>query len=522
MKRLYTLVGMVGMLTLLGAMLGYARNASITSVFGLSGESDAYFVALFIPTTLQAILVLGALAPALVHVYVNYVEQGKHDDARIAFSSVVNLTVIAISALVILGMLFSRPLVNAIAPGLPEESARLGAHLMYFTLPLLLFICVASLLGPILNTKEHFFTPALNPIVINAFAVASIIIGGKTVGITAAGAGLLAGGVAHVVLLLFLLKKKGIAYSLCLRLDHPGVRRVLIRSAPVVAYMAVAYCAPAIERLIASTKGTGAVSMMAIAVTICGLPTSVFNGSMGVILYPQFVRQAAAARSELAASMMQAMRLSLVVLVPSTLLIIVARAPLTRLAYGPGDVSSHDIATGGGVLAAYVLAMSAVGTTQLLQKGIYADGDFVTPLKVEVLTLGMYATAALAFSHFWSVIGLALARAGHHIITMFITYLVVKRVREVPSLRKLGVFALRPLLAGGVAAAFYAAAYSAIGRVYPSPSYAATAMEQGILLLASGGVYLVAASLLRIEEVRVLWRFAPSTRRRPAITQEAA
>jgi len=522
MKRLYGLLGLVGMLTLLGAMLGYARNASITSVFGLSGESDAYFIALFIPTTLQAILVLGALAPALVHVYVNYTEQGQTDDARVTLSSVVNLAIIAISVLVLLGMLFSRSLVDAIAPGLPEESARLGARLMYFTLPLLLFMCIASLLGPILNTKEHFLTPALNPVVINVFAIASIIVGGKTVGITAAGAGLLAGGVAHVALLVFLLKRKGIGYSFRLHLNHPGVRRVLIQSAPVVIYMAVAYCAPVIERLIASTKGTGAVSMMAIAVMICGMPTTVFNGSMGVILYPRFVRQAAASRSELAASMMQAARLTLVVLIPATLLIVAARSPLTRLAYGPGDVSAHDISTGGGVLAAYVLAMSAVGTTQLLQKGIYAGGDFVTPLKVELLTLGFYAAAALALSSVWSIIGLALARAGHHVITMLMTYWMVRRVKEVPSLRKLGVFALRPLMAGGVAVAVYAVAYEALGHARPEPSYIVTAAEQAALLLTAGAVYLVAAFLLRIEEVRALWRFAPSTRPQPAITQEAA
>ena len=522
MRRLYGLLGMVGVLTLVGALLGYARNASITSVFGLSGESDAYFVAVFIPTILQGILVLGALAPALVHVYVNYTEEGKHDDARVTLSSIVNVAIIAISVLVLLGMLFSRPLVGAIAPGLTEESATLATRLMYFTLPLLLFICVASLLGPILNTREHFLTPALNPVVINAFTIASIIVGGKTIGITAAGAGLLAGSVAHVALLAFLLRRKGIAYSLTLRLNHPGVRRVLKRSAPVAAYMGIASCGPLIERLLASTKGEGAVSMMAIAVTLFVLPTSVFNGSLGVILYPRFVRFAAGARSELAASMMQAARLTLVVLVPATLLIIAAREPLMRLAYGPGDVSPHDITTGGGVLAVYVLAMSAVGMTQLLQKGIFAGDDFVTPLKVEMLTIGVYAALALALSSWWSVVGLALARACHHIINTLVTFWMVRHVREVPSLRNLSVFALRPLLAGAVAAGFYVVTYAAASRAHPSPSYVLTVAEQGMLLLASGGVYLIAASLLRIEEVRALWRFAPATPRQPAITQEAA
>jgi len=262
--------------------------------------------------------------------------------------------------------------------------------------------------------------------------------------------------------------------------------------------------------------------MMAIAVTLFVLPTSVFNGSLGVILYPRFVRFAARAPSELAASMMQAARLTLVVLVPATLLIIAAREPLMRLAYGPGDVSQHDITIGGGVLAVYVLGMSAVGMTQVLQRGIFASDDFVTPLKVEVLTIGVYVALALALSTWWSIVGLALARACHHIANTLVTFWMVRHVREVPSLRKLCVFALRPLLAGAAAFAFYVAAHAGASRAYPSPSYVLTAAEQGVLLLASGGVYLIAATLLRIDEVRVLWSFAPVTQRKPAITQEAA
>lgn len=522
MKRLYQLIGLVGALTLMGAMLGYARNASITSVFGLSGDSDAYFVAVFIPTTLQAILVLGALAPALVHVYVNYVEQGKPEDARITLSSVVNLATISIAALVLIGMIFSRALVSVIAPGLSEQSATAAAHLMYFTLPLLLFICLASLLGPILNTKEHFLTPALNSVVMNVFAIAFVIVGGKTIGITAAGAGLLVGGVAHVALLMVFLRRKGITYAPTIHLRHPGVRRVLAQSAPVAIYMGVAYCAPLIERLIASTKGTGAVSMMAIAVTICTLPTTVFNGSLGVIIYPRFVRLAATARAELAPAMMQAARLTLVVLIPATLLIIAASVPLTRLAYGPGKVAPEDVRIGGHVLAAYVLGISAVGMTLLLQKGIFAAGDFVTPLKAELATIGLYAGAAVGLSHVWSVTGLALARAGDYVATMLVTYWLVRHASGVPSPRRLVAFALRPLLAAGVAVAVYYAAFLVVDRAHSSPSYLLTAAEQITLLLASGGVYVVVASLLGIEEVRVLWRAVPSVQSRRAVTQEAA
>ena len=522
MRRLYGLLSVVGTLTLAGSLLGYVRNASVTSVFGLSGQSDAYFVAIFLPNTLQVILVLGALAPALVHVYVNYVEEGKREDARITFSSVVNLVVIAVAALVLLGMVFNHLLVKGIAPGLTPESERLSADLMRFTLPLLLLLCLASLLGPMLNTKGHFSTPALNSLIINACTVGFVIVGGKTMGITAAAVGILVGGAAHVALLILFLRKKGISYSPVLCLGHPGVRRVLLNSAPVAIYMAVAYSAPLLERFLASFHGEGSVSIMTIAVTMYALPSIVFNGSLGVVLYPQFVRQAAIARADFARALMQASRLVLVALIPVSLLLMAASRPLTRLAYGPGDVSSADVHTGGMVLAVYVVALSAVGLAQILQKAIYADGDFVTPLKVELLTLGLYVATAVVLSHLLSLVGLAMARVGNHVLVMLLTFWMVRRLPEVPSLRRLGAFALRPLAAAVVMVGFYAAASLSLNLALPSPSYVAMAGEQFFLLLASGCVYLAVCAALRVEEVRLLWRLRPAARLRPVAAQDAA
>ena len=209
---------------------------------------------------------------------------------------------------------------------------------------------------------------------------------------------------------------------------------------------------------------------------------------------------------------MQASRLVLVVLIPATLLMMVACMPLTRLAYGPGDVSTADVRVGGAFLAAYVVGLTAVGLTQVLQKGIYASGDFVTPLKVEVLTLGLYIAAAVGLSQVWSIVGLAVARAGHFTITVLLTFWMVRHVPEVPSLRRLAACAFRPFLAGIVMVAFYAVAFLSMDLAHPSASYILTAGEQCVLLLASGCVYLVAGAALGIPEIAVLRQLLPLPR----------
>src|SRR5437763_1645355 len=59
----------VAVLSALGMLMGYARDASLAAVFGASALTDAFFVATIIPTIVSTVVMSGALAPALLPVF---------------------------------------------------------------------------------------------------------------------------------------------------------------------------------------------------------------------------------------------------------------------------------------------------------------------------------------------------------------------------------------------------------------------------------------------------------------------
>ena len=524
MNRLVPLVTLVGGMTLVGSALGYVRNSSIASVFGISGQSDAYFVAIFLPMTLQVILVSGSLAPALLHVYIGYQQRGHRRDAEVTFSTLLNLLALVLALFVLVGVIFRDQLVSLTAPGLPEDSAQLSARLMLLTLPSLLLLGTTALLGPLLNAHDHFFMPALGPALYNLLTIGVLLAAERYVGIEAAAAGGLAGASLQMLLLVIVMRRRGIAYSPVLSLRHPGVRRALLASAPVVGYLLVAYASIWLERLFASMLEAGTVSIITIAMTIFVFPNTVFNGSLGTVVYPTLVRQGAAGAAgavEMASSVLSAIRLLMLVLIPATVLMVVAATPLTRIAYGPGAADDADVHTGGLVLAVYTVGLLAVGVAGLVQQVMYATGRFMMPLKIELASLGVYAPLAALLSYSLGAVGLGLARLASFLSAGILSLLTAWRMGLLPPLGQVVAGSTKPLVGAAAMAGAYLALSGLSERVISSTGYAGLLLEQASLFSICAGVYLSVGALLGIEGMPRGWRSMLGLVRPPGLRRPA-
>src|SRR6266550_975081 len=75
-------VGIVSALTLVVAFIGYLREATLASRFGLSATMDAYFAAVFVPTLVYMVLIAGTLSPVFIPILIQ--EDSAEDRARLS------------------------------------------------------------------------------------------------------------------------------------------------------------------------------------------------------------------------------------------------------------------------------------------------------------------------------------------------------------------------------------------------------------------------------------------------------
>jgi len=161
--------GMVSSATFLSRIFGLIREQVFAYLFGAGMATDAFVAAFRIPNLLRDLLAEGALSSAFIPVFTEKLTlQGKEEAFRLV-NLVLNILLIILSAIVILGVIFSPFIVNLIAPGFEkiQGKSELTTLLTQIMFPFLLLVSLAALSMGILNSFGRFGAPALAPTMLN-------------------------------------------------------------------------------------------------------------------------------------------------------------------------------------------------------------------------------------------------------------------------------------------------------------------------------------------------------------------
>ena len=151
-------------------LLAIARQLIIARQFGLSSDLDVFNVANNIPDMLYALISGGALAVAIIPVLTEVIAKQNRASAWRVFNNIANLAFLVTLSLSLLVAIFAWPLVQhplGIAPGFSYEQQRLVVRLMRIDLIGTIIFSMAGLLIAGLQSNQHFFLPAIGPILYN-------------------------------------------------------------------------------------------------------------------------------------------------------------------------------------------------------------------------------------------------------------------------------------------------------------------------------------------------------------------
>ena len=125
--------------TLLSKITGFLREILLGSAYGATYVTDAYLVSLTIPQTLFA-SIAAAIGTTYIPLYSRIrVEEGPEEAVRFT-NRVLNVVLVISTALAVLGMVFTRPIVSLIAMGFKGEVLELAVGFTRITFPMIIFI----------------------------------------------------------------------------------------------------------------------------------------------------------------------------------------------------------------------------------------------------------------------------------------------------------------------------------------------------------------------------------------------
>ena len=164
---------LVGSGILLSRIIGLVRERIFAHYFGNSDAADAFKAALKIPNLLQNLFGEGALSSSFIPVYANLLASGDKEEANRVARVIGSMLVLAMSLLVLAGVLATPLLIDLIAPGFKGVKRDSTIQMVRIMFPGVGVLVLSAWCLGILNSHRRFFLPYAAPILWNAAMIAA-------------------------------------------------------------------------------------------------------------------------------------------------------------------------------------------------------------------------------------------------------------------------------------------------------------------------------------------------------------
>src|SRR5256885_3279168 len=154
--------GVVGIAILCSRVLGLIREVIFAALFGAGKNLDAFLMAFRVPNMLRDLFAEGALSTAFITTFSKKIATEGDDSAWGLANKVATLTVVFMSVVTLLGVLFAPQLVGVMTwwSWSPEKTA-LTILLTRIMWPFILLVSLAALVMGMLNARHVFGMPAM-------------------------------------------------------------------------------------------------------------------------------------------------------------------------------------------------------------------------------------------------------------------------------------------------------------------------------------------------------------------------
>ncbi len=482
----------VGGFTLLSRITGFARDMLLAWVMGKGLMSDAFFVAFLFPNNFRAIFGEGTINPAFLPRYAALQAKGEKAAAAKFADHVFSWQMAAQIVLLGLAMIFMPQIIRLLAAGYADNSAELAlmVSLARVTFPYLMLTLVAVQLSAMLNAIDRFWAAAAWSNLLNLSMIATLIAWRWFPSSAYAAAwGVLGGGVAQLIFILWAGRREGLWLKLSWPRWTPEIREFFIAFGAVTVGAASVVIAPFIDTVIVTYLPVGSRTVLYYADRINQLPLGVLGIALGTVLLPQMSsRLTLGDRAGSDAAQNRSAAVSLLLTLPFVFTFLLIPGTIMRAVFAHGAFDSTAASEAGQVLAAYGVGLPAMAMVRIIASTFYARHDTMTPVRATVTA--MICNIALKVVFVWGlhlgVPGVALGTAlGAWINVGMLTW--YGHSRALLAIEKIFLRSLTPALLAALACGAGAWAGARLGESAIGGHYADVAALIVAIVCASAG-----------------------------------
>lgn len=458
----------VSLLTLASRITGLVRDMLMTSTFGVSAMTDAFWVAFRIPNMLRRMFAEGAFSQAFVPVLAGSKTTEGDEATHGLINAVATLLTMTLLVTCVLGIVGAPVLVYLLASGLKPEGFDAAVLMTRWMFPYIACMSMVALGAGVLNTWKNFAIPAATPMLLNVAMITAAWLGApwfKQMGIEpiyAMAGGVMLGGLLQLGAILIALLRMGLAPRIRLSWTaaraawaQPATKKIVYLMGPALLGVSVAQISLLINTQIASHLPTGSVSWLTSASLLMEFPTAMLGVALGVVLMPQLAAAKASNDSDKFSEMIDwGLRLVVLLAVPSAVALVTFALPLVAVIFHNGKFSDSDAMQATVALMGYGSGLLGLVAIKVLTPGYFASQNIKGPALIGLAVLIITQALNLVFVPLLAHAGLALAIGVGAMVNALWLLIGLLRNRTYIPQPGWGRFALQVLAASALLAVF--------------------------------------------------------------------
>jgi putative peptidoglycan lipid II flippase len=415
----------LALLLMVSRLMGFVRSQVMAALFGATGETDAFIVAVSVATLVTALT--GPVTMTFLPVYAAAMGKG---DAKAA-SRVASETVTLVSGFMMIACVtlaaFAPSLTRLMAPGFGDLTYVRAVSLARIMLAAMVLPLLASLAKSILNTRRQFIIPAVADIIENVAVVLVLLRLASTMGVASLGIASSTGFLILFIIQYLALKRAGLWPALELGFG-PETRKVFILALPLVGSWVFSGLHRFVDKALASGLSEGSMAVLEYAERIRGLPMGVLVAAATTVMAPSLSRFWGKGDARSFAGLVEDNLRSIeFVCVPIAAGMMVLAQPIVRLAFERGAFTPEATRATAAALVAYAPGLAAMAATRVIMSALISSQKTGLQVLVGICSSLLNVGLNFAFIGHFGHVGLALASTVAGFLTLAASLFLLRR-----------------------------------------------------------------------------------------------
>jgi putative peptidoglycan lipid II flippase len=387
-------------------LAGLVRQRVFAHYFGLESDAaDAFTAGFRIPNFLQNLFGEGALSASFIPVYASLLARGERREADRVAGAVGSLLALAISVIVLVGVVATPALSAVIAPGFTGEKRDLTIAIVRVLFPGAGLLVLSAWCLGVLNSHRRFLLSYLAPVMWNLAMIATLIMFGghatlPDLAMKLAWGSVVGSALQFVVQVPVVLRvAKDLRFSFDAASEH--VRLITRNFVPVFISRGVVQVSAYIDQMLASFLPTGALTGLQNATLLYTLPVSLFGMSVAAAELPTMSSVAmfdADATQALRARLDAGLRRIAFFVVPSAMAFLALGDIVAAALLQTGRFTHDDAVRVWAILAGAAVGLLASTLGRLYSSTYYALRDTRTPLRYAIVRVALTTVLGYLFA----------------------------------------------------------------------------------------------------------------------------